>query len=69
MPVMNGPQLIYAMRADPRLAEIPVILMADRFSRPPPAIDPEVAVLAKPVMLPKLFALVDEAGRKRRRSS
>ena len=65
MPVMNGPQLIYALRADPRLADLPVIMMVDLFGRPSGPHDPDIAIIAKPVMLPQLFALVEEAGKTR----
>lgn len=66
MPVMNGPQLVEAMRAEPRLADIPVILMAESWARALPAIDGAV-VLAKPVRLADLFAHVERAGDKPRR--
>jgi CheY-like chemotaxis protein len=62
MPVMSGSQLIGAMRADPRLATIPVIMMVDVFGRPKAPVDPDVHVVPKPVMLPQLFGLVDHAG-------
>lgn len=65
MPVMNGPQLVYAIRADPRLADLPVIMMVDMFGRPSGPPDPDVRIIAKPVMLPQLFGLVEEAGQAR----
>ncbi len=67
MPVMSGSQLIYAMLAEPRLAKIPVILMVDVFGRGQALPDPGVMVLDKPVVLPQLFALVEEAGKRRPR--
>ena len=67
MPVMGGAQLINAVRADPRLAGIPVILMVDVFARPQGAVVPDVMIVPKPVMLPQLFALVAEAGSARNR--
>lgn len=67
MPVMSGPQLVYALRADPRLAEVPVIMMVDVFGRPSASLDPDVVVVPKPVMLPQLFALVEQAAQKRKR--
>ena len=60
MPVMSGAQLAYAMRADPRLATIPVIMMVDVFGRPTAPLDPDIQVVPKPVMLPQLFALVEQ---------
>jgi two-component system sensor histidine kinase/response regulator len=59
MPVMTGSQLVHAMRADPKLAGVPVILMADVFRRPAASLD-GIQVLPKPIMLPQLYALVDE---------
>ena len=63
MPVMSGSQLIGAMRADPRLTSIPVIMMVDVFGRPKTPVDPDVHIVPKPVMLPQLFGLVDHAGK------
>jgi CheY-like chemotaxis protein len=68
MPVMNGPQLVYALRADPRLVDLPVIMMVDAFGRPTGPLDPEISILAKPVMLPVLFDMVVKAGLTRRRT-
>lgn len=68
MPVMSGTQLAYAMRADPRLASIPIIMMVDAFRRATATIDPDIHVLPKPILLPQLFALVlsiSETKRKR----
>lgn len=63
MQVMSGAQLVAAMRAEPRLSTIPVIMMVDVFNRPTIPLEPGVAVIAKPVMLPQLFALVEEVAR------
>lgn len=66
MPVMNGPQLIEAMRADPRLAKLPVILMAESWgSAPLPEVDGAV-VLGKPIRLGELFDHVERLGNSRR---
>jgi len=65
MPVMTGAQLVGAMRADPRLASVPVIMMIDVFGRSRTPLDPEIIVVPKPVMLPQLFGLVDQAGSSR----
>ena len=62
MPVMSGSQLVGAMRADPRLATIPVIMMVDAFGRAKVPLDPDVHVVPKPIMLPQLFGLVDQLG-------
>jgi DNA-binding NtrC family response regulator len=56
MPVMTA--------ADPKLAGIRVILMVDTYGRPSGAVDPDVAVLSKPVQLAELFALVDGAKKR-----
>src|SRR5436190_15141826 len=61
MPIMNGLQLIAAMRADPRLAAVPVILMFDTYGRPLPSADAHTRVLAKPVMLADLLAALAQA--------
>lgn len=68
MPLMNGNQLVHAMRADPKLADIPVIMMIDVFRPTHAVLEAEIRVLPKPVMLPQLFALVEDvtaAGRSR----
>jgi CheY-like chemotaxis protein len=62
MPVMSGAQLVDAMRADPRLAEVPVIMTIDTYGRPKAPLDPDIRVLAKPILLPQLFALIEEVG-------
>jgi CheY-like chemotaxis protein len=61
MPIMTASQLIFAMRGDPSLARVRVILMVDTFGRPPAPVDPDVAILAKPIVLPQLFSLVKRA--------
>lgn len=64
MPVLGGVQLIEAMRADPRLAAIPVILIVDRWGRPQgPVAHDHVHVLPKPVKLAQLFELVARSAR------
>lgn len=65
MPVMTGRNLIDAMRADPRLAEIPVILMIGVFGATGGASLEGVQVITKPVTLPKLFTMVAQAGEAR----
>lgn len=68
MPVMNGHQLIEAMLAEPRLAKVPVILMAESWGTAPlPAIDGAV-VLGKPVRLGELFQYVERLGNARRKA-
>jgi CheY-like chemotaxis protein len=66
MPVMNGHQLIAAVRAEPRLAELPVILMADTWGRPLPEVDGAV-VVGKPILLADLFGHVERLGKSRRK--
>jgi CheY-like chemotaxis protein len=65
MPVMNGHQLIAAVRADPKLAELPCIMMADTWGRPLPVVDGAV-VLGKPILLAELFGHVEAASKSRR---
>ncbi len=66
MPVMNGHQLIAAVRAEPRLSELPVILMADTWGRPLPDV-PDAVVLGKPILLADLFGHVERLGKSRRK--
>ncbi len=68
MPVMNGHQLIEAMLAEPRLAKVPVILMAESWGAAPlPAVDGAV-VLGKPIRLGELFQHVERLGSARRKA-
>lgn len=66
MPVMNGHQLIAAVRAEPRLRDLPVILMADTWGRPLPEVT-DAVVLGKPILLAELFSHVDRLGKSRRK--
>lgn len=66
MPVMNGHALVAAVRAEPRLADLPIILMADTWGRPLPSV-PGAVVLGKPILLAELFVHVDAAGKSRRK--
>jgi len=65
MPVMNGRQLIDAMRADEKLATLPVILMAESWGRPVAPSDSAI-VLPKPIRLAELFDHVDRLAKARR---
>jgi two-component system sensor histidine kinase/response regulator len=65
MPVMNGHQLLAAMRADPKLATLPVILMAETWGSPLPDIDGAL-VLGKPLRLAELFEHVERLAKARR---
>ena len=66
MPVMNGHQLIAAVRAEPRMADTQIILMADTWGRPLPVVENAV-VLGKPILLAELFGHVDRLGKARRK--
>ena len=58
MPVMNGHQFVAAVRADPALRDLPVVLMTGatpRSGHPQPAVD---ALLPKPFELEELIAVV-----------
>jgi DNA-binding response OmpR family regulator len=59
MPVMNGWELRAALKADARLAPVPVIIMsgAGRIEDSVPALEP-AAVLVKPFELQRLLELV-----------
>ena len=65
MPVMNGPQLVAAMRADPKLEELQVLQMAESWGRKAPAVDGAV-VLPTPLRLADLFEHVERLGKARR---
>jgi two-component system sensor histidine kinase/response regulator len=65
MPVMNGHQLLAAMKADDKLAQLPVILMAESWGRPLAEVDGAL-VLGKPLRLAELFAHVERLGKARR---
>jgi CheY-like chemotaxis protein len=60
MPVIDGPQLIAAIRAEPRLAHLPVIMLAETWGRELPVLD-DVAVIGKPVYLAELFRRIEVA--------
>jgi CheY-like chemotaxis protein len=61
MPVMSGRSLVAAMRAAPRLADIPAILLVETYGRPAPEVE-GATVLAKPVKLAELAQVVERAG-------
>jgi len=66
MPMMNGPQLVTAMKAEPRFVNVAIIMMADTWGRALPEID-GVSVLGKPIMLSALFAEVQRLGAARKK--
>ena len=66
MPMMNGHQLIAAVRAEPKLRDLPVIMMADTWGRPLPVIE-DAVVLGKPILLAELFGHVQRLGNARRK--
>jgi CheY-like chemotaxis protein len=65
MPMMNGHQLIAAIRAEPRLAGLPIILMADTWGRPLPEVE-DAIVVGKPILLSELFTHVEKAAARRK---
>jgi len=60
MPVMNGWELHLALRADPRLAEIPVVVLSARAGVSGGALPDAAAFLAKPFDAARLL---DTVGR------
>ena len=60
MPIMNGLSLLTQMRADPRLASIPFVLVTHRYEKVP---DTGVPVLVKPIRMHVLRAVVNELFR------
>lgn len=59
---LDGPQLVTAIHANTRLAATPVIVMVDAYRTHREPLH-GAAVIAKPVRLPVLLALVDRVGR------
>lgn len=62
MPGLNGPELAARMRADPRWAAIPVVLVSAALRRAPSGLA-EVTFLAKPFDIDRLLASVAAALR------
>jgi CheY-like chemotaxis protein len=58
MPVMNGWQLLAEMRADARLADVPVVVISAAGEQPPPF--GAAAFLRKPVKLETLLEAVEQ---------
>jgi CheY-like chemotaxis protein len=56
MPIMNGYQVMAARDADPRLANVPVVIMSASAPRPEATVGLCVSVLAKPLDLDTLLA-------------
>lgn len=65
MPLMDGHQLIAAVRAEPRLRHLPVILLADTWGRPLPEVAGAV-VLGKPVRFAELLGHIERLETARR---
>ncbi len=57
MPVMNGIELLEKLRADPRLAAIPIVFLSASSTVAPPA---GVRMVRKPVALDRLLAIIRE---------
>jgi two-component system sensor histidine kinase/response regulator len=62
MPVLDGARVYEAMRADPALAQIPVVVATSRPTSAPPG----ALVLPKPIEVEQLLATVAELLRKKR---
>lgn len=62
MPLLTGRQLVDAMRAEPRLSAIPVVLLLDPWAAAPAAQD-GLVVLRKPSQLSDVIAAVDRLGK------
>jgi two-component system chemotaxis response regulator CheY len=62
MPVMNGAELIERLRADARLAAVPIVLMTAAMSAPELKTSADT-VLPKPFDLDALLAAVEKHGR------
>lgn len=64
MPVMNGAELLARMRADPRLAAVPVVLMTAAMPSSALPIPEAEAVLSKPFELDALLDAVERHARR-----
>jgi CheY-like chemotaxis protein len=62
MPLLTGRQLVEAMRAEPRLAAIPVVLLLDPWAAAPVEQD-GLVVLRKPSQLSEVIAAVERLGK------
>ena len=62
MPVMGGHQLLDAVRAEPRLSELPFIMMSESWGKPPPDVA-GATVLGKPIRLTELFETIERVTR------
>lgn len=58
MPIMNGWQLLEELRADPALAQLPVVVISAAGEQPPPP--GTAAYLRKPIRLDVLLAAVEQ---------
>jgi CheY-like chemotaxis protein len=58
MPVMNGWELSRSLRADPRLARVPLVVLSARGSASPGAVPEADAFLAKPFDAARLLQTV-----------
>lgn len=58
MPVMNGAELVERVRAEPRLAGLPMLLMTAAISSPGPSLPAVDATLVKPFDLDDLLSVV-----------
>jgi CheY-like chemotaxis protein len=64
MPMMDGPALVAAIRKEPRLADLPIVMMVETLGKAKKAID-GVTVLPKPVRLADLVAAVAQIPQRR----
>jgi CheY-like chemotaxis protein len=62
MPIMNGWQLLAELRADDRLAELPVVVISAAGEQPPPP--GAAAFLRKPIRLDALLSAVETHRRR-----
>jgi CheY-like chemotaxis protein len=58
MPVMTGPELIEAMKADDTLANLPVLVLSGSGRSVVPLGAPVVSVLSKPVVMEEFVGIV-----------
>lgn len=62
MPILDGVMLLRRMRAEPRFASVPVILMVEAFGARPDGVGQARRVIVKPVAFESLLRALQDEG-------